>query len=151
MRTALLLALLILAAGCGDGSAATSNAEVTRAEPARATTTTAEKPPAANPFPDDPQILARATTQTQRRSLELLARDVVAMRAASSHAPAHTVKGTAATRRTTSRFIDHLGASTIDDLSKNRLIDHAAAAVATTCDQCFQQLESIRPIPAIAH
>ena len=152
MRTGLLLALLILAAGCGGGSGATSDTEVTRAEPARATTTTtAAKPPAANPFPDDPQILARATTQTQRRSLELLARDVVAMRAASSHAPAHTLKGTAATRRTTSRFIDHLGASTIDDLSKNRLIDHAAAAVATTCDQCFQQLESIRPIPAIAH
>ena len=31
------------------------------------------------------------------------------------------------------------------------MIDHAAAAVATSCDQCFQQLEAMRPIPQIAH
>ena len=150
MRTALLLALLILAAGCSGGSA-TSKTAVTGAKPRPATTAAANPSAAANPFPDDPQILARATTPTQRRSLDVLSRDVAAMRAANGDAPSHTLKGTAATRRTTSRFIDDLAASTIDDLSKNRLIDHAAAAVATTCDQCFQQLESIRPIPAIAH
>jgi len=31
-------------------------------------------------------------------------------------------------------------------LRKNRLIDHAVGALAGTCDQCFQQLEAIRPI-----
>ena len=31
------------------------------------------------------------------------------------------------------------------------MIDHAAGAVATSCDQCFQQLEAIRPTVQIAH
>ena len=108
------------------------------------------QPPSANPFPDDPQILARATTTTQRKALVTLAHDIVAMRAASARAT-HTLKGTSATRRATARFITDLNRSGIDDLSKNRVIDHAAAAVAPTCDQCFQQLEAMRPIPAIAH
>ena len=142
MRLALALALVVLSVGCGSGSTAPD---------AQSTRTTPNHPAAANPFPDDPQIIARATTRTQREALDLLARDIDAMRATSRKAPAHTLKGTPSTRRTTSRFIDHLETSTIDDLSKNRLIDHAAAAVAISCDQCFQQLEAMRPIPAIAH
>jgi hypothetical protein len=31
------------------------------------------------------------------------------------------------------------------------VIDHAAAIVAGSCQQCFQALEAERPIPAIAH
>ena len=144
MRTVVgLLALTLALTGCGGGG---ESAPATKPHPA----TTAARPAADNPFPDDPQILARATTATQRRALGTLADDIAAMRAASAQAR-HTLKGTAATRRATSRFIVDLERSTIDDLSKNRLIDHAAAAVAATCDQCFQQLEAMRPIPAIAH
>jgi hypothetical protein len=62
-----------------------------------------------------------------------------------------TLKGEPRVREATSRFIDDLDRSRIDDLSKNRVIDHAAAAVAPVCGQCFQQLEAMRPIPAIAH
>jgi hypothetical protein len=53
----------------------------------------------------------------------------------------------------TSLFLDHLDASKAISLrAKNRLIDHAAAAAsAGGCDQCFQQLEASRPIPALAH
>jgi hypothetical protein len=148
---ALVLALVILAAGCGGrGGAGSQSAESTGAQPKRPAATTPKQAPSANPFPDDPQILARATTTTQRKALGTLARDIAAMRAASARAR-HTLKGTPATRRATSRFIADLERSTIDNLSKNRLIDHAAAAVAPTCDQCFQQLEAMRPIPAIAH
>lgn len=144
MRLALALVLATLVAGCGGGNAPKTAAPA----PTKAPTQQSAAP---NPFPDDPQILARTTTQKQRRALDLLARDIARMRTASADSTAHTLKGTPATRKATSGFINHLESSTIDDLSKNRLIDHAAAAVAPTCDQCFQQLEAMRPIPAIAH
>ena len=137
------LVLLLLAAGCG-GTPYSAPPETTPAPAPVA------KPAANNPVPDDPQILARTTTRKQRKALVALATDIKGMRAASADAP-HTLKGTPATRQATSRFILDLEQSTIDNLSKNRLIDHAAAAVAPTCDQCFQQLEAMRPIPAIAH
>jgi hypothetical protein len=56
-------------------------------------------------------------------------------------------------KRGTSLFLDHLEASKAIALkAKNRLIDHAAAAAsAGGCDQCFQQLEAVRPIPSLAH
>jgi hypothetical protein len=147
MRLVLLLALAIALAGCG-GAAPADQRE--RAQPAQPRATTPDARAAASPFPDDPQIIARTTTKKQKDALEVLARDVERMRAASADA-AHTLKGTPATRAATSGFILHLESSTIDNLSKNRLIDHAAAAVAFACDQCFQQLEAMRPIPAIAH
>ena len=49
------------------------------------------------------------------------------------------------------RFIEDLEKSHLSLKARNRMIDHAAGAVATSCDQCFQQLEAIRPIPQIAH
>jgi hypothetical protein len=142
MRLVALCLLVLAAAGCG-GTDSTTPATTSAPAPVA-------KPVANDPFPDDPQILARTTTQKQRNALAALASDIKGMRAASADAT-HTLKGTPATRQATSRFILHLEQSTIDDLSKNRLIDHAAAAVAPTCDQCFQQLEAMRPIPAIAH
>ena len=33
--------------------------------------------------------------------------------------------------------------------AKNRMIDHAAAALVGSCEQCFQALEAERPIPEI--
>jgi hypothetical protein len=142
MRLVALCLLVLAAAGCG-GTDSTTPARTSAPAPVA-------KRVANDPFPDDPQILARTTTQKQRKALVALAGDIKGMRAASADAT-HTLKGTPATRQATSRFILHLEQSTIDDLSKNRLIDHAAAAVAPTCDQCFQQLEAMRPIPAIAH
>jgi hypothetical protein len=116
---------------------------------------TVAKPPAAAPkpafYPDDPQVLARATTAAQRKDLKELWYDTVQMRSAASKSKRSTLKGDPAVRRATSAFIDDLDRSTVDNLSKNRIIDHAAAAVAPACEQCFQQLEAMRPIPAIAH
>jgi len=62
-----------------------------------------------------------------------------------------TTLGTPALRRTTGTFLDDLEKSHLSPKSKNRMIDHAAGAVATTCGQCFQQLEAERPIVQIAH
>jgi len=150
MRLVLLLALATALAGCGARVPADQRERAQPAQPAQPRATTPDAPAAANPFPDDPQIIARATTKKQKDALETLARDVERMRVASADA-SHTLKGTPATRTATSEFMLHLESSTIDNLSKNRLIDHAAAAVAFACDQCFQQLEAMRPIPAIAH
>ncbi|TMK94466.1 MAG: hypothetical protein E6G42_04600 [Actinobacteria bacterium] len=51
----------------------------------------------------------------------------------------------------TDRFLADLGSAHLDLLLENRLIDHAAAALAGSCTQCFQALEAERPIPAISH
>lgn len=139
-RVAVLLVALVLA-GCGG-------ANERAAKPNRAA---GSAPGAAGPFPNDPQLLARATTAKQKIDLARLARDIERIRAASAKVNRSSLKGTPATRATTGRFLEDLDRSAIDDLSKNRVIDHAAAAVASVCGQCFQQLEATRPIPAIAH
>src|SRR4051812_33895786 len=82
----------------------------------------------ARPFPDDPQVWARATTEAQQRSLAVLASDVTRLRAATSDAEQRTLMGTPAVRETTDRFVNDLNRSPVDLLSKNRIIDHAAAA-----------------------
>ena len=138
---ATILAGLALA-GCGGGGGSATRAPSTQ-------------PPAPSPkltvYPDDPQVVARATTTEQRRDLVELWGDTGAMRRAAAKSTRSTLKGDPAVRQATSAFIDDLDRSSIDNLSKNRVIDHAAAAVAPVCEQCFQQLEAMRPIPAIAH
>lgn len=138
--SATILALLALAGCGGDGGSAT---------PAPPAQTATQPRPAV--YPDDPQVIARATTAGQKRDLVELWADTGAMRQAAAKSEHSSLKGDPAVRRATSSFIDDLDRSTIDNLSKNRVIDHAAAAVATVCEQCFQQLEAMRPIPAIAH
>jgi hypothetical protein len=140
--SAMILALLALA-GCGGNGGS--------AMPATPAPTTTQPRPAVAVYPDDPQVIARATTAGQKRDLVQLWADTGAMRQAAAKSEHSSLKGDPAVRRATSSFIDDLDRSTIDNLSKNRVIDHAAAAVATVCEQCFQQLEAMRPIPAIAH
>jgi hypothetical protein len=72
------------------------------------------------------------------------------MRADAAKVDRGTLLGTPALRRDTGRFIDDLEGSHLSPKARNREIDHAAAAVAPSCEQCFQQLEAIRPIPQIA-
>jgi len=134
------IAAVALLAGCGGHAAV----RTTEPEPRRAAPTPAF-------YPDDPQVLARATTPAQRRDLKVLWSDTLGMRTAASKSRRSSLKGDPAVQKATSTFIDDLDRSGIDDLSKNRVIDHAAAAVAPVCEQCFQQLEAMRPIPAIAH
>jgi len=140
-----ILALLpVLLSACG-GTAAREGASTAQAPAAQ------RQPTTSSVYPDDPQVVARAATQAQRQDLKDLWSDTLAMRRAAAATRGHTLKGTPSVRKATSRFIEDLDGSHIDDLSKNRAIDHAAAAVSVVCDQCFQQLEAIRPIPAIAH
>ena len=89
--------------------------------------------------------------RTLIRDYKTLGADVRAMRAAAAPVNKQTTLGTPALRRTTDRFLLDLERSHLTLKSKNRMIDHAAGAVATTCGQCFQQLEAERPIVDIAH
>jgi hypothetical protein len=107
-----------------------------------------------------PPVTTTTTAAAKVRTLQIralisdyktLGADIAAMRAAAVKVHGQTLKGTPALRRTTGRFIEHLEKSHLTLKSRNRMIDHAAGAVATSCDQCFQQLEAVRPIPQIAH
>jgi hypothetical protein len=120
---------IALLAGCGG---------TTHSEPAPPPTTTA----------------AQVRTPNVRaliRDYKALGVDIAAMRAAAAKVHGQTLKGTPALRRSTGEFIEQLEKSHLTLKARNRMIDHAAGAVATSCDQCFQQLEAVRPIPQIAH
>jgi hypothetical protein len=78
-------------------------------------------------------------------------KDLAAMKRAAALPVKDHLKGNAAINRATDRFLLDLETSNLDTLVQNRLIDHAAAMLLGTCDQCFQALEAERPIPGIAH
>jgi hypothetical protein len=84
---------------------------------------------------------------SRERQEARLFRDIEAIRAEALRTKHSSLKGTPALRRLTGRFIDdYNGSGAIPRLGKNRMIDHAAGALAGTCEQCFQQLEAMRPI-----
>jgi hypothetical protein len=140
------LATALPACGSGDRKGVSGSEPLTQGTGTRGTTTVTR-----DVFPSDPGLASRATTPRQRRELVQLAADLRRIRMASAAAPRKSLQGTPAVRASTTRFIDHEQRATLDNLVKNRVIDHAAAAVAPACEQCFQQLEAIRPIVDIAH
>lgn len=93
---------------------------------------------------------AHAVTTPRARDLARLGADVRALRAAAAPIHGNTLLGTPRLRRATRRYVHDLETSSLDDRTRNRQIDFAVAAVAGSCDQCFQQLEAMRPIPALA-
>jgi hypothetical protein len=80
-----------------------------------------------------------------------LRRDVAAIRSAAKLTTGDTLKGNAAVNAATDRFLLDVAKARVDLLVKNRFIDHAAAALVGSCEQCFQALEAGRPIPSIGH
>lgn len=76
----------------------------------------------------------------QAAALAKIDRDLAAMGQAKSATLMSTL---------TDRFLLHVSTAPLTNLQRNRLIDHAAAAVSIKCPQCFQALEAERPIPAI--
>jgi hypothetical protein len=95
---------------------------------------------------------ARGCTDARgARDLARLRADVAAIRAAARKPTKNTLDGSPAANRATDRFLADEGRAHVSLLVKNRLIDHAAAALVGSCQQCFQALEAGRPIPAISH
>jgi hypothetical protein len=123
-RTSILLAGLVLClAACGSGSHHSA---------ARTTTRSCTDPRAA-------------------RDLARLRADVAAIRIAARKPTKNTHDGNPAGNHATDRFLADEGRAHVSLLAKNRFIDHAAAALVGSCQQCFQALEAGRPIPAISH
>jgi hypothetical protein len=125
-----LLALALVLAGCGGSSK-------------HVAATTASKPPTTTSGKCPRQVTARWTAR--------LRRDVAAIRRAASSKTSDTLKGNPQINAATDRFLLDVNTAKVDLLVKNRFIDHAAAALVGSCQQCFQALEAGRPIPAISH
>jgi hypothetical protein len=89
-----------------------------------------------------------ACPQTQKALLRI-DRDLAALRAAAKLPTKSTLTGNAAINAATDRFLNDVALAPISNLQRNRLIDHAMAALVGNCEQCFQALEAERPIPAI--
>ncbi len=98
-----------------------------------------------------PEQPTSCTTTAQTRALAQLNRDLATLKTAGAQHAKNTLLGGPAANRATDRFLGDLVRAPIDNLARNRLIDHAAASVVANCQQCFQALEAERPIPAIAH
>jgi hypothetical protein len=85
------------------------------------------------------------TTATKQcvspKAIAKLTADIAALRRARGN--------TAATNRTTDRFLLDVATAPIANLKRNRMIDHAVGALGGECEQCFQALEAARPIPNI--
>jgi hypothetical protein len=60
-----------------------------------------------------------------------------------------TAKTSAEAGRLTDRFLVDVETAPIDNIARNRLIDHAAAAVSSLCHSCFEALEADRPVITI--
>ena len=77
--------------------------------------------------------------------------DIAALRSAAKLPTKNRLLGNHAINVATDRFLRDVALAPIGNLARNRLIDHAMAALVGNCQQCFQALEAERPIPAIAH
>jgi hypothetical protein len=87
----------------------------------------------------------------EQRALARLNADLSAIRRAAKLPVTDALKGGPEINKATDRFLLHVETAPIDNLQRNRLIDHAAALLSGSCTQCFQALEAARPIPGIAH
>jgi hypothetical protein len=94
---------------------------------------------------------AAAPTQqcVSPKAIAKLHADITAMHRAAGLPTKNTLDGNAAINRATDRFLNDVSLAHITNLKRNRMIDHAAGALAGACEQCFQALEAARPIPSI--
>jgi len=95
--------------------------------------------------------VASCTSPKEQRAVTRLNADIAAIKSAAAQPVTDALKGGPAVNRATDRFLLHVETAPIDNLQRNRLIDHAAASLVGSCEQCFQALEAARPIVNIAH
>ena len=87
----------------------------------------------------------------EQQALARLQTDLAAIKRAAALPSPNSLKGNPAVNRATDRFLLHVATAPIDNLQRNRMIDHAAALLLGSCEQCFQALEAERPVVTIAH
>lgn len=105
----------------------------------------------ASPSPSAAPAATTCTGPAQTRALARLQADVTALRRAAALPVLNSLQGNAAVNRATDRFLHDVQTAPVDPLIRNRMIDHAAAALVGSCQQCFQALEATRPIPEVMH
>jgi hypothetical protein len=98
---------------------------------------------------NQPAQVKQKVCPNQQRWLVKLNRDLAALRQAGRLPTKNTLIGNKAINVATDKFLYDVAVAPIDNLRRNRLIDHAMAALIGNCEQCFQALEAGRPIPAI--
>ena len=91
------------------------------------------------------------TSPKAQHAIARLEADLAAIKRAAALPAPDSLKGNAAVNRAIDRFLLHVQTAPIDNLQRNRMIDHAAALLLGTCEQCFQALEAERPVVTIAH
>jgi hypothetical protein len=104
---------------------------------------------AAPPSPPPVSKSACALTPAAKRDLAKANRDLAALRRLVARTKRWSDMGTPALQAATGKFLDDLTTSHLDNYRQMRLIDYAASSVSAVCNQCFQILESNRPIPAM--
>ena len=87
----------------------------------------------------------------EQKALARLNADLTAIRKAAKLPVTDSLKGGPEINKATDRFLLDVETAPVDNLQRNRLIDHAAALLLGSCSQCFQALEAERPIVSIAH
>ena len=85
------------------------------------------------------------------RATKRILADIAAIRRGAALPTGSRLKGNAAVNRATDAFLRDVETAPVGNLARNRMIDHAVAALAGACEQCFQALEGARPIVQIAH
>ena len=87
----------------------------------------------------------------EQKALSRLNADLTAIRKAAKLPVTDALKGGPEINKATDRFLIDVQTAPVDNLQRNRLIDHAAAQLLGSCTQCFQALEAERPVVSIAH
>ena len=87
--------------------------------------------------------------KNQTAALAKIHGDLTALRAAAALPVKDKLIGNHAINVATDKFLRDIALAPIDNLQRNRLIDHAMSAFGTHCQQGFQAFEAGRPIPAI--
>ena len=86
-----------------------------------------------------------------QRAMTRLEADLASLERAAALPVHDSLKGGPAVNRATDAFLRDVALAPLDNLVRNRMIDHAAALLTGSCGQCFQALEAERPIVTIAH
>lgn len=118
---AILVALSLLAAGCGGGGST------------------------------KPKTAPIAGSCVNVKEVAKLHADVAAIRAAANLPTSNRLDGNPAINKATDRFLYDVATAKIDNKRRNRMIDLAMGSLANQCEQCFQALEAGRPIPSLRY
>jgi hypothetical protein len=89
------------------------------------------------------------TQCTSPAAIAKLNKDIAAMRRAADLPTKDTLIGNKEINAATDKFLNDVNLAHIDNKQRNRMIDHAAGALAGVCEQCFQALEAGRPVIGI--